>query len=68
MKTTKAGDSRGGSDGGKRTSGGGAGEKRAKLHGEGRPHTAGHGGCVGSTGPLPDLKFSNDNCYLPREN
>lgn len=43
MKTTKAGDSRGGSDGGKRTSGGGAGRREQSCTG-GRPTLQGMAG------------------------
>ena len=62
MKKTKAGYSKGCSDGGKRTSGRPGCEETANLRGR-PPHTAGHGGARqhrATTGP----RFSNDNCVF----
>ena len=66
MRKTKAGYSKGCSDGRKRTSGRPGCEERANLCGR-PPHTAGHGGARqhrAATRP----RFSNDNCVFQERN
>ena len=62
MKKTKAGYSKGCSDGGKRTSGRPGCEERANLRRR-PPHTAGHGGARQHRA-VTRPRFSNDNCVF----